>query len=361
MTIQKIKSVTRESNIELLRIVLMLMIIGYHLIVHGAEMEGGLGNYEMVNETSVAYVFLKSFLVIAVNCFVFISGFYRIRFKVATVLNLLFQVLFYSLLITLAADVLSLGYVGLRTYVQALFPLFTGMWWFITAYLALYLLSPLLNSAIDSFSKQKFLFVIISFTLINTVFDFFFGATAIGAQRGLSVISFIHIYLLAQYISKYLDHEKLEKYALPVYVISSLLIFLLAYLSISSIYDTGIRKAFAYNNPLVMVSAISFFFCFKRLNLQSSLINEISPYVLGVYLFHDHPLVRTYLVESLYAMSHNSSAYVHFLMLLMITLALFLMGTLMDRIREELTLPLIHYVINRFNLGKIESMLSYKR
>lgn len=361
MTVQTAKNAVRDSNIELLRIVLMLMIIGYHLIVHGAEMAGSVSNYQMVDKSAFAYVFLKSFLVIAVNCFVFISGFYRIRFKVHTVLGLLFQVLFYSLLLTLVGDIFSLRYVNLGTYVRALFPLFTGMWWFITAYLALYLLSPLLNTAIDSLSKQRFLFVIISITLLISVFDFAFGADVIGARRGQSLISFIHIYLIGQYISRWVDHQKLERHALPAYITSSLLIFLLACLSIYFSSETGVRKTFAYNNPLVVFSAISFFFCFKRIHFRSRAINSISPYVLGIYLFHDHPLVRTYLIETLYNLSQNASAFLHFLSLLAITFLVYLIGLLIDRVRSELLIPLTAYLIDRFGLLRIERMIAYRR
>lgn len=359
MTLQSTNSVTRESNIELLRIVLMLMIIGFHLLVHGAGVGGSFDNYSMVDETSVMYIFLKSFLVVAVNCFVFISGFYRIKFKIRTIIHVFFQVFFYSLLFTMLADVFS-PRIGLITYIEASFSLFRGVWWFITAYVALYLLSPLLNTAIDSFSKQKFLFVIISLTIINIVSGFLFSASPMGANRGFSLISFIHIYLLAQYIKKHIRLDKLEKYSIAVYVASSLLIFLLAILSISISSNSGIAKTFAYNNPIVLISAISLFFSFKQFKLKNNLINSISPYVLGVYLFHDHPLMRKYLIEHLYTLSLHPSPYIHFLSLFFFTLLIFLAGFIVDKIRAYILTPLAEFVIRRFNLVSIERMLSYK-
>jgi len=137
MSLQTNKNVDRESNIELLRIILMLMIIGYHLIVHGAQIGGTVKNFNIDNNSSVGYLFLKSFLVIAVNCFVFISGFYRINFKVRPFLSMIFQTIFYSVLITFSVDILSLQYVSPQDYFKAFLPIFFNTWWFITAYLTL--------------------------------------------------------------------------------------------------------------------------------------------------------------------------------------------------------------------------------
>lgn len=361
MSIRTNKVLTRESNIELLRIVLMMMIIGYHLIVHGANVGGPDGSYEIVNQSSAAYVFLKSFLVIAVNCFVFISGFFGIRFKIKPFLSLILQATFYALAILSFADLLFLDNVGLRAYLHALFPVLSGLWWFITAYIALYIISPLLNNAVDSFDKNQLLFIVISLTIINIISGFVFTATPMGANRGFSVISFIHIYLLARYIKKYADLKLLEKYAALVYLVSSLLIFLLAYLSVTELDQRGIFRIFAYNNPLVLVSAVSFFFLFKSFSFHSRIINSISPYVLGVYLYHDHPLTREYLIEYLYTISKNESAYLHFLNLLLITLMIFLAGLLIDKFRYLLLNPMVDFLVVTFKLGKIDSLFSINK
>lgn len=361
MALIKDKKVTRDSNIELLRIVLMLMIIGYHLIVHGAQMGGPIGDHEIDNESSVAYVFLKSFLVIAVNCFVFISGFYRIRFKVKTLLSLFFQAIFYALAINLAADMLSLEYISLKAYIKAAFSVFAGTWWFLTAYMGLYLLSPLLNNAIDTFTKHQFLFILVSITFINSVSGFVFSAGPIvGTNGGYSLISFIHIYLIAQYFSRYVNLDKLTKYSPAVYVFSSLTVFLLAFFSITQLSQTGVVKIYAYNNPLVMLAAISFFFFFKNLRFRSGFINSISPYVLGVYLFHDHQITRKYLIENLFHMSQNDSAYLHFFSLLLITLLVFFTGIIIDKVRDIILTPVIEGAIRRFDLARIERVYTMK-
>ncbi|RDV14925.1 hypothetical protein DXT99_11585 [Pontibacter diazotrophicus] len=361
MTLNNNNKTSRDSNIELLRIVLMLMIIGFHLIVHGAQMGGPIGDHVITDSSSVAYVFLKSFLIIAVNCFVFISGFYRIKFKIKTLLSLFFQAVFYSVAINLAVDLLSLEYISYKMYIKAMFAAFSGIWWFLTAYLGLYLLSPLLNNAIDTFNKHQFLFILISVTLINSVSGFMFGAGPIvGTNSGFSLISFVHIYLIAQYISKYVNLDKLTKYSPAVYVVSSLTVFLLAIFSITQMSQTGIGKIYAYNNPLVLIAAVSFFFFFKNLRFRSSFVNSISPYVLGVYLFHDHPLTRKYLIENLFNLSQHRSVWLHFFSLLLITVLVFFAGFIIDKIREIILTPVTQRIIQKFNLARVERVFSMK-
>ena len=192
------------------------------------------------------------------------------------------------------------------------------------------------------------------------VSGFLFSVSSVGANQGFSVISFVHIYLLAQYIKKYVDLDKIKKYSLVVYLGSSLLIFLLALFSISYASETGIIKTFAYNNPLVLISAVSFFFCFKQLKLQSKLINNVSAYVLGIYLFHDHPLMRAYLIDGLYSVSKHASAYMHFLGLLAATLLVFLAGLVVDKLRAFLLTPITKLMIRKFKLLRIDQMLYYQ-
>lgn len=339
----------------------MFNIILYHLLVHGAKMVSGPdGNYEIENKSTVTYILLKSFLVFSVNCFVFISGYYRIKFKVESSINLLLQATFYGVIITFCFSLLSQQYLGVRYYIEAILSIFTGTWWFITAYFALYLLSPLLNTAIDSFTKKQSLFVLISLTLINCISGFLFYADPMGVNQGFSLVSFVHIYISAQFIRRYLSLDTLIKWSPFIYTLSCSLLFLLALLSIGELNERGIERVYAYNNPLVLVAAVSFFFLFQNFSFKSKRINRISPYVLGVYLFHDHPFMRKHLIEEFYSLSQQGSMVQHFLLLTGFAILVFIMGYLVDRLREYLLTPLVRYLIRRFDLLRIEGIFSIK-
>jgi len=357
MTLQTPPKATRDSNIELLRVVLMLMIIGYHLIVHGAKVGGPDGDYTIAGYTSVAYLLLKCFLVIAVNCFVFISGYYRINFRMGTVVSLILQTSFYALGIQLVFSAITGAPVilGLSSLPDLILPIFKGTWWFITGYFGLYLVSPLLNMGIDACTRPQLLFVVVIFTVLNAVSGFLFGSGGVlGSNGGYSLFSFIHIYLIGRYAARFIADRSLRQWSAAVYLLSSLALFLLVYLSISRLDNLGIARLFKYNNPLILISAISFFFFFKSFRLQSPLVNRLAAGVLGVYLLHDHRLVREHVIENLYAWSLNFPGYLHFLTLLLITVSVFMAGFLVDKAREMLLDPVARYAVEQLGLHRID-------
>ncbi len=68
------KGKTRASNFELLRLVCMFYIVLHHFIVHGLKSAGYWG--EAINIYSVIS---NSFIIVGVNCFVLISGYFGIQ------------------------------------------------------------------------------------------------------------------------------------------------------------------------------------------------------------------------------------------------------------------------------------------
>jgi len=85
----------RQSNVELFRIVLMLMIIAHHFIVHGIGYQPNAFNVN--NALAVA---IEPIGRMAVICFELISGFflYNSCFKFEKFLKLILEMVFYSLL-----------------------------------------------------------------------------------------------------------------------------------------------------------------------------------------------------------------------------------------------------------------------
>ncbi len=80
----------RESNIELLRIVLMFSIILHHLVYHNYL------NYLEGDNYKVAEV-LGGFAKVAVNCFMLIMGFfsYRSKWNVKKIIKIVMESVFY--------------------------------------------------------------------------------------------------------------------------------------------------------------------------------------------------------------------------------------------------------------------------
>ena len=86
----------RESNIELLRNISMFMI----LVIHDNFVSlPRIGIEELSSNTipSVTRFFIESLGIVAVNVFVFISGWFGIRTRLKSVLSFIYQILFFLL------------------------------------------------------------------------------------------------------------------------------------------------------------------------------------------------------------------------------------------------------------------------
>lgn len=86
----------RESNFELLRIVLMLLVLLIHYTpVRIVDMTGGISLTDSIWQ-DLANLELKSLSIVCVNCFVLISGYFGIKLKLRSFLNLIFQMVYWS-------------------------------------------------------------------------------------------------------------------------------------------------------------------------------------------------------------------------------------------------------------------------
>lgn len=178
----------RQSNIELLRIVSMLMIILWHINI-GFGGDKDLYVFSLGNQ-------INAFTVVGVNCFVLISGFFGIKFKSKTLIGLLLQCLFYSLIISLFCHVLFGSHIDFK---MAFLPISSNVWWFMTVYVMLYLSAPLLNRALDNMTFKELLNVLLSLVIINIWFGYCFKND--NNPSGHSYLQFVLMYAIGKIIA----------------------------------------------------------------------------------------------------------------------------------------------------------------
>jgi len=89
-----IEKVIRDSNFELLRIVLIVMVICSHYLVFGRA----LNNLNSSDPNFYIAYTLESSIIVAVDCFILITGFFQInnKYHFKKVVDLWTQVFFYS-------------------------------------------------------------------------------------------------------------------------------------------------------------------------------------------------------------------------------------------------------------------------
>lgn len=172
---------TRDSNFELLRIILMLFIVMHHII----------SSVVAPGFSSKGFACIDVIFHTAVIIFVLISGYFGINLRIKALISLILQVTFYSLLLTLlGVYVFSLG--SPIDIIKSLLPVSGNYYWFITVYVELLLLSPFVNKLLVHLSNQQYksLIVILAFLI------FWFGLlrkTNISID-GKNIVYFIFIY-----------------------------------------------------------------------------------------------------------------------------------------------------------------------
>ena len=136
-----LESKSRRSNIEWLRVLAMLMIIAYHAVVHGNTSEIALGEGNKIF-LECASLWGKA----GVNVFCLIMGYFGVNsaFRVKKVIQLEAQIIFYSFLGFCIALVFQCE-MSLGAIAATIFPNVFNQYWFITAYIMVYIISPFIN------------------------------------------------------------------------------------------------------------------------------------------------------------------------------------------------------------------------
>lgn len=187
----------RLSNFECLRIVAMIMVVLVHCNYYSLTPVTG-NDVHNAPVSSFVRILAEQLCFICVNVFVLISGWFGLKPTIKGGAAIIFQVIFWGALILIIGIILNVP-LEIKSILQVFY--FGAAYWFIPAYLLLYILSPVLNQFINNSSSKTIFATLLSFF----VFEFAFGWEIDFAKfdGGLTTISFIGLYLLARYVRLY--------------------------------------------------------------------------------------------------------------------------------------------------------------
>jgi len=286
----------RQSNFELLRIVAMFLV----LVVHADFAALGQPTHlDAVNQTGVIlwrYLF-EGLAIVCVNVFVLLSGWFGIRPSGKGFGKFIFQVAFFS--ISLFVFNLAMGWSCFEwnnlftalTFTSVPANEYIPLYWFIVSYIGLYLLAPVLNAYVEKASQKQLGWTIILFYAFQTLYGWLLGSEWTIFKDGYSTLSFIGLYLLAQYVHKYpMKCTQLAKgWDLLIYLAAALLV---AGIGFAGVYwdISGLNtRILAYSNPLVILESLALLLFFSKLELQSKLVNWVGASAFAVFLLHLSP------------------------------------------------------------------------
>lgn len=286
----------RDSNIELLRIVSILIIIAHHLVHHS-------GMYQYIIDNNIFSLSSKFLLAFgwggktAINCFILITGYFMVNKNISLMkfLKLFLAIEFYSILIYFIFIISGYEAFSISSCFKAIFPFRYIDYNFVSCFLFFYLLIPFLNILIKNLNIKQYNLLLIILLGIYTILPFL----------GLCNVLFNYItwlcvvYLVGAYlrINPVFDRKSFGFYgltSLALLLISWLSVIILNYLKVN--YLGGMKSVYFFvddaNKILALVTAITLFLTFKNMRVKyHSSINLMATTVFGILLIHDNSSV----------------------------------------------------------------------
>ncbi len=338
----------RQSNIELLRIISMLMVF----LVHTNYFSLGAPVKEDVlisPLTTFWRIFTEQICIVGVNVFIIISGWFGIKPSLKRFCSLLFQVFFWGGVILLLGWALGLD-IPLKSTAQVFW--FGGFYWFILSYIGLYVLSPILNTFIETASPRLYLTVIVCFFALEFVYGWFLYSHSF--YFGHTILSFAGLYLLSRFIRLYSAKLKSTKPSFDFLCFITLTI-LPAIISFCGIASVGnLLNMIYYSSPFVIGAATFLFLCFSKLSIHNKTINKISFSTLSVYLIHQHPIFIPHFKTAMRSLFACLNPFFYTGIVVIIAICFLLLCVSLDQIRIQSWKGICSLFLDKL-IGKVEA------
>lgn len=337
-----LKTKEKNSNIELLRIIAMLLIIAHHYSLHGLS--------TITLDYSIDRL-VFSWLVIGgkagVDIFVLISGYYmcKSKFDLKKFLKLYGQVLFYSITFFLIFKIIihTNNDFGIYSFIKTIFPILNNKYWFITTYIYLMLLTPVINIIISKLSKKELKNIITISIIICSLIPSFYNVF----NPANELIWFIIIYLIAAYIRMY--NVKINQ---KITLISSIVFYILIIL-----FNILEFKFQLQTSIIVLLFSVSIFLHFiNKKEKHNKILSLIGSTAFGVYLIHDNEFVRSYMWKEIFKCQEYYGTGLLLVHSIITILIIYIVGTMIELIRintiEKLWIKVIEQ-INKYTKIKL--------
>lgn len=297
----------RDSNFELLRIIAMFAIIGYHFYLQTPI-------YTMPADTfsHFAGMLLGSFGRAAVNLFVMIGAWHlmELPFRSIRIVRLYLTALFYTVTVSGIVVLLSHADAGTayKVMIRAVFPFTASPLWFISDYLFLLLLSPFLNLLIHGLSRKSYCYLtavlLLVFSVIPTianlipglnVYKFYIVKSDMGWMTALYlIVGYLKIYPPAMLNSGKVALNGTLLLIAGCAALCFLDCFLLKYASL----EFSAKKVHAFlefsffdlSSVFNVMLSVLMFELFRTVRFSSAFVNAVAKQTLGIYILHQVPV-----------------------------------------------------------------------
>lgn len=354
----------RDLRFEILRIVAMLIIIASHATWFLSWMVHAYSGKDVTpNLTVASYYTVGQWGQIGVVIFFMITGYflYSKKFTVKRIIKTVLQVFLYSITVLLATlvamrlvdvpEYIKAEFTGdslLPTMLHAVIPILTNTYWFMTTYVVLLFLQPFINKLIDNISKKQFYALIGLLSVLALWMELCGFAGLFGSIEYATLC-----YMLGVFVNKY--SKKYKKYftwpKLVVYIVigfGAVTLFNLLALKQTDLgralgwqqlvqSSGGLRLVsmfigLALVTTFIINSPVKFLRTHKRI---AGIVASVSAATFGVYMLHEHPLIRQWLWSTMSSLSLPTDGILKILTLAVVVLIVYLVATIIAVILDK--------------------------
>lgn len=327
----------RNSNIECLRIISMMMIVIGHYV--------GQNSVETWNVSlnDVILFLLSSGSRIAVNVFLIIGVYFMLdtKFKAERITSIYGQTIFYTYSLTIVSLFFNESQISVKAFLRGIIPFWGRALWFVSAYITLMFFAPYLNQIIHSCNKKKLRILVILCILFVS-----FVSTLPNEQSGYlcDSIWFLIVYIIIGYLKKYKAFEKENKIILllvgsGLYICLVMLSYATAVCNsnkfitifgmLSRQYLADIRTI-----PNFAIALCVFLFFIKCKEKHNDIIIKLAKTAFPTYVFHQVPAFYPILWKYVYCGENWRGRHL-FIWTIFVFITLFIIVSIIETFREK--------------------------
>lgn len=311
---RKRDKLNRNSSIELLKMIAMFMIVISHTIPR-------YGNYSSCIDFAIArpglvdwllYVFYyfgqigNAVFIICSAWFLCDSQHIKLR-KISHIYADAFTISILWLVITWL-----LGFiVPLKDVIKSFLPVFFKNNWFISCYIVFYILHPILNGIINRLSQREHLSIVIIMSAVYSCL----ATVWLQAYYYNELVGFILLYFIVTYMKQYMHGFRNNmKWNILILLSSVIMLFLLIGATQfmgchTGVFSNQMLRWCCFNNPLVIMIALSSFNLFNKMEFRSVRVNEIMSVSLIIYIVHENLILNETLKPYLWQLIYEKYGY----------------------------------------------------
>ncbi len=333
----------RNGGIDILKVLAMFFIIILHI-----NLQGGL--IKFYHQGSLEYniiMFLEVIAIVAVNIYGIASGYLSYssyenkneeKYNYKRIINLWFEVVFYSVVISLIFEAFGCYHIGKREMIAMFLPVSTKYLWYFTAYFLLFFFMPMINSFVKN-AKNKFLitsliFILCLFSMYQSLVGGITNFTYL--NDGYSVWWLFILFYIGAIIKKVNLFNKVSSKKL---IISLIFLYIISYAGkiVIPYFDLTVFEdvLFVYTSITNVLIGIIYVILFSRIKFSSSKLATLAGATFGVYAIHLHPAIWAK-IHNAFTFILKMNIFIEPLLVILIGVLLYVILLSLDILRSKL-------------------------